>query len=96
MPGAFALVPADALPVVTTTWALPHVPPEDRQRFLHRLGEAAAGRAVARAPAQGAGAASRSRVSSGMNSSRTNPRIHESFSSNSGLVEKSQAIRIPP
>jgi len=40
-------------------------------------------------------AASRSRVSSGMNSSRTNPRIHESFSSNSGSVEKSQAIRIP-
>ena len=32
---------------------------------------------------------------SGMNSSRTNPRIHESFSSNSGSVEKSQAIGIP-
>ena len=30
MPGAFALVPADALPVVTTTWALPHVPLESR------------------------------------------------------------------
>jgi hypothetical protein len=57
MPGALALVPADALPVVTTTWALPHVPLESRLRFLHRLGEAAAGRAVARVPAQGAGAA---------------------------------------
>jgi len=26
MPGAFARVPADALPVVTTTWALSHFP----------------------------------------------------------------------
>jgi hypothetical protein len=30
-----------------------------------------------------------------MISSRTNPRIHSSFSSNSGSVEKSQAIWLP-
>ena len=47
MPGAFARVPADALPVVTTTWALSHFPPGSRLRFLHRLDKAAAGRAVA-------------------------------------------------
>jgi hypothetical protein len=45
MPDAFAHVPADALPVVTTTWALSHFPLESRLRFLHRLDEAAAGRA---------------------------------------------------
>src|SRR3954447_22736143 len=38
---AFARVPADALPVVTTTWALSQVPLESRLRFLHRLDEAA-------------------------------------------------------
>lgn len=47
VPGAFARVPADALPVVTTTWALSRFPLDSRLRFLHRLGEAAAGRAVA-------------------------------------------------
>ena len=47
LPGAFARVPADALPVVTTTWALSHFPLEHRLRFLRRLDEAAAGRAVA-------------------------------------------------
>ena len=47
MPDAFARVPADALPVVTTTWALSHFPLESRLRFLYRLDEAAAGRAVA-------------------------------------------------
>jgi hypothetical protein len=47
VPDAFARVPADALPVVTTTWALSHFPLESRLRFLHRLDEAAAGRAVA-------------------------------------------------
>src|SRR5207247_7883566 len=41
MPDAFARVPADALPVVTTTWALSHFPLESRLRFLHRLDEAA-------------------------------------------------------
>ena len=44
LPGAFARVPADALPVVTTTWALSHFPLQSRLRFLHRLDEAAAGR----------------------------------------------------
>ena len=53
MPGAFAQVPADALPVVTTTWALSHFPLESRLRFLHRLDEAAAGRAVAWVSAEG-------------------------------------------
>jgi hypothetical protein len=57
MPDAFARVPADALPVVTTTWALSHFPHESRLRFLHRLGEAAAGRAVAWVSAEGVGVA---------------------------------------
>jgi len=57
VPGAFARVPADALPVVTTTWALPHFPLQSRLRFLHRLGEAAASRAVAWVSAEGAGVA---------------------------------------
>src|SRR6266480_4401526 len=41
VPDAFARVPADALPVVTTTWTLSHFPLESRLRFLHRLDEAA-------------------------------------------------------
>jgi len=57
LPDAFALVPAGALAVVTTTWALSHFPLESRLRFLHRLGEAAAGRAVAWASAEGVGVA---------------------------------------
>jgi hypothetical protein len=57
VPGAFARVPAGALPVVTTTWALSRFPPESRLRFLHRLGEAAAGRAVAWVSAEGVGVA---------------------------------------
>src|SRR4029077_191167 len=52
---AFARVPADALPVATTTWALSRFPLESRLRFLHRLDEAAAGRAVAQASAAGVG-----------------------------------------
>jgi hypothetical protein len=56
LPDAFARVPADALPVVTTTWALSHVPLENRLRFLHRLDEAA-GRAVAWVSAEGVGVA---------------------------------------
>ena len=51
------VVPADALPVVTTTWALSHFPLESRLRFLHRLDEAAAGRAVAWVSAEGVGVA---------------------------------------
>ena len=47
LPDAFAHVPAGALPVVTTTWALSRFPLESRLRFLNRLDEAATGRAVA-------------------------------------------------
>ncbi|HYN94122.1 MAG TPA: DUF2332 domain-containing protein [Pilimelia sp.] len=54
---AVARVPAAALPVVTTTWALARFPLESRLRFLHRLDEAAAGRAVAWVSAEGVGVA---------------------------------------
>jgi len=54
---AVARVPADALPVVITTWALSRVPLETRLRFLHRLDEAAADRAVAWVSAEGVGVA---------------------------------------
>jgi hypothetical protein len=57
LPGAFAQVPAGALPVVTTTWALSRFPLESRLRFLHRLGEAATGRAVAWVSVEGVGVA---------------------------------------
>jgi hypothetical protein len=54
---AVARVPTDALPVVTTTWALSRFPLERRLRLLHRLDEAAAGRAVAWVSAEGVGVA---------------------------------------
>jgi hypothetical protein len=57
LPDAFARVPADALPVVTTTWALSRFPLESRLRFLHRLDEAAVGRTVAWVSAEGVGVA---------------------------------------
>jgi hypothetical protein len=57
VPGALARVPAGALPVVTTTWTLSQFRLENRLRFLHRLGEAAAGRAVAWVSAEGVGVA---------------------------------------
>jgi hypothetical protein len=57
LPDAFARVPADALPVVTTTWTLSHLPLESRLRFLYRLDEAADGRAVAWVSAEGVGVA---------------------------------------
>ena len=57
LPSAVARVPANALPVVTTTWALSRFPPGRRLRFLHRLDEAAAGRAVAWVSAEGVGVA---------------------------------------
>jgi hypothetical protein len=57
MPEAFAQVPADALPVVTTTWALSQFPLEGRLRFLQRLEEAATGRPVAWVSAEGVGVA---------------------------------------
>jgi hypothetical protein len=57
LPDAFARVPADALPVLTTTWALSQFPLESRQRFLRRLDEAATGRPVAWVSAEGVGVA---------------------------------------
>src|SRR5205814_8592201 len=57
VPDAFGRVPAGALPVVTTTWALSRFSLESRLRCLHRLGEAAAGRAVAWVSAEGVGVA---------------------------------------
>jgi hypothetical protein len=57
LPDALARVPADALPVVITTWALSRFTLESRLRFLHRLDEAAAGRAVAWVSAEGVGVA---------------------------------------
>jgi hypothetical protein len=57
LPDAFARVPADALPVVTTTWALSRFPLEGRLRFLHRLDEAATARTVAWVSVEGVGVA---------------------------------------
>jgi hypothetical protein len=57
LPDAVARVPADALPVVITTWALSRFPPESRLRFLQRLDDAAAVRAVAWVSAEGVGVA---------------------------------------
>jgi hypothetical protein len=57
LPDAFAQVPADALPVVTTTWALSSFSLERRLRFLQRLDSAATGRAVAWVSVEGVGVA---------------------------------------
>jgi hypothetical protein len=57
LPDAIARVPADALPVVTTTWALSKFSLESRQRFLGRLQEAAVGRTLAWVSAEGVGVA---------------------------------------
>ena len=57
LPDAFACVAADALPVVTTTWALSRFPIESRLRFLQRLDEAATSRAVAWVSVEGVGVA---------------------------------------
>jgi hypothetical protein len=54
---ALAQVPADALPVVTTTWAMSRFPQERRLPFLHRLDEAAAGRTAAWVSVEGVGVA---------------------------------------
>lgn len=54
---AVARVPGDALPVVTTTWALSHLTPERRTRFLQRLGEVAATRPLAWVSVEGVGVA---------------------------------------
>jgi hypothetical protein len=57
LPDAFARVPSDALAVVITTWALSQFSVDHRLRFLHRLEEATAGRAVAWVSAEGVGVA---------------------------------------
>jgi hypothetical protein len=57
LPDAIARVPADALAVVTTTWALSRLPRESRLRFLQHLREVAAGRTVALVSAEGVGVA---------------------------------------
>jgi hypothetical protein len=57
LPEALARVPAGALPVVTTTWALSAFPLERRLRFLHRLDEAATDRTVAWVSVEGVGVA---------------------------------------
>jgi len=57
LPDAIARVSSGALPAVTTTWALSQFPIETRQRFLRRLEEAAADRAVAWVSAEGVGVA---------------------------------------
>jgi hypothetical protein len=57
LPEALARVPGEAVPVVTTTWALSALSREDRLRFLNRLHEAAAGRAVAWVSVEGVGVA---------------------------------------
>jgi hypothetical protein len=57
LPDALAQVPADTLPVVTTTWALSSFPLENRLRFLHRLDDAAVGRKVAWVSVEGVGVA---------------------------------------
>jgi hypothetical protein len=57
LPEALAYVPAHALPLVTTTWALSRFSLENRLRFLHRLDEAATARAVAWVSVEGVGVA---------------------------------------
>jgi hypothetical protein len=57
LPDALARVPAGALPVVATTWALSRFALERRRRFRRRLEEAAAGRTVAWVSAEGVGVA---------------------------------------
>ncbi len=57
LPDALARVPADALPVVTTTWTLSRLSLDDRLRFLQRLDEAATDRPVAWVPVEGVGVA---------------------------------------
>lgn len=57
LPAALDRVPADAVPVVTTTWTLSQLPLEGRLGFLRRLHEAAMVRAVAWVSAEGVGVA---------------------------------------
>ena len=57
MPDAIAQVPADALPVVITTWALSQLTIERRPRFIDRLTDAAADRPVVWVSVEGVGVA---------------------------------------
>jgi hypothetical protein len=57
LPDAVAHVASDALPVVTTTWALSRFSPESRLRFLRTLDEAAARRPLAWVSLEGVGVA---------------------------------------
>jgi len=57
LPEAVARVPAGALPVVLTAWALARLPPGRRLRFRRRLEESAAGRAIAWVSVEGVGVA---------------------------------------
>lgn len=57
LPVAIAAVPAEALPIVTTTWALSALTPQRRHSFLRCLEDAAEGRAVAWVSVEGVGVA---------------------------------------
>lgn len=57
LPDALAQVPADVLPVVTTTWALTRLTPERRLSFLRLLDAAATHRTVAWVSVEGVGVA---------------------------------------
>jgi len=57
LPAAIADVPADAVPVVTTTWALARHSRDDRLRFLQQLDRAATHRPVAWVSVEGVGVA---------------------------------------
>jgi hypothetical protein len=57
LPDAIARVPADAHPVVTTTWALSRFSPARRLAFVRALEEAAAGRPLSWVSAEGVGVA---------------------------------------
>ncbi|WP_341720691.1 DUF2332 domain-containing protein [Micromonospora sp. FIMYZ51] len=57
LPDAVARVPAAALPVVMTTWALSRLSPERRRRLRHGIQETAAGRPVAWVSVEGVGVA---------------------------------------
>jgi hypothetical protein len=55
LPDAIARVPADVLPVVTTTWALSQFSLETRARFLRRLEQSADDRTIAWVSVEGVG-----------------------------------------
>ena len=57
LPEVLAALAPDALPVVTTTWAIAYLKPSDRLRFLQRLSAAAIDRPVAWVSAEGVGLA---------------------------------------